>query len=1319
MQNCHSNDLGRQKNIPFSGRHAFISICVVLIAVFVIFCLNLSCINIYDVTPDISGTSGREAGTNAPDEHAATLYSTDRPAPDKTITIGTMTHKRWSPFAVGEKYGLAQSLYLQSEIMTAGEITKLSYHTDNAEAYIWDQDVWIWIDHTTATSLGGTYIPYSNLVFHRASGFTISTLTGGAWFDIVLDTHFIYDNTSNIVITVRTRQTTYDLNVIWFQWDTSTYTRTLQSFSGYEDPPSSAYPQDGFPIIRLEIVKSSTPVLTLVKPDKYSVWKGGTNQTVEWTVTSGTSPYRIWANFSTNGTSGHFMPIPTIQDLTQPSAGIHSAVWTIPECDSDNCRVMTEIIDVAGRKRTAVHPANFTIYTPPRVVSVKPLHNSTNIALNEKVTVVFSEPMNPTAAESSFFITPDIGNWSWSWNPAGNVMVGRHDPFNPNTTYHTVVNVFAEDLKGYALESDFYWNFTTGWADEPLLAIIKRPAGGENFTVGMSERIEWYVEGGIPPYIGWLNYSTDSGATWSIVPGAEGFNQSLPGGLSFNWTVPDTPSDNCTMSLTVSDAAHRRAIGFSNSTFSIKPGTTKSLEITVITPNGGENWTSGSVHDVRWSLISSGANITNITCFVSIEYSTDNGTNWIPIESDITGRNYTFWTVPDISKTSSACLVRATARTNESIPMFASDTSDSTFTIYASNGSGVPYIRLITPAGGENWTAGTVYDIRWSLSGKEPFSDVTLEYSINGTGGPYNEITKLGKMGRYSWTVPIPDNPSFECYIKATVTDGDKNILSDINKAPFTIWTEPSPHVSLLSPNGGETWTSGTIQKIKWTVSGGTFPLKVDLSVSITGKNGYFKLIGASINATAGEWQWVVENTVSSDCFVKIEVYDSHPKPRYSSDTSDSGFAIVKSEYMPIEVFVKSPVAGDILHTGNEAHITWSRQGGAPPFTTSIEISYDSAYSYSVMAENATDNGTSGLFIWHVPMTESTQCIIRVKVTDTTGKSNTSTSGIFEIRRNPSPMMGGIDGYVLYANGTPAQNVDLSLSGTGRKTLTDSNGYYIFQELLEGNYTVDVQKTGYIPVHIDNVSVVTGKITRVDMITLQPENAASGGDSISSWLFIAGIGATVAIVAVFVFILLFMLIAARRRKDAADKNAEHRHATAGTIMMPQAQPTPILPHTMRVQPKTAQEQQRAAVWRVANAERGASSFSSTSASQSSSTGAPLIRRTPPPPTIEQKRKQQELLAGPVAAAAPAIASAAIKNESGQSIKTADSEVYHPNVIIEDDATSDIATRKSIPSPVTDEKTSSFLKTLDEMRARGLISEESYRKKRENLILRSR
>ncbi len=90
--------------------------------------------------------------------------------------------------------------------------------------------------------------------------------------------------------------------------------------------------------------------------------------------------------------------------------------------------------------------------------------------------------------------------------------------------------------------------------------------------------------------------------------------------------------------------------------------------IAVTSPNGGESWLAGAVHDIAWWAIGTIA-------AVRIEVSTDNGATWRNVSASTANDGTYPWTVPNTP--SRQCLVRVSDAANAA----TSDASDSVFSI--------------------------------------------------------------------------------------------------------------------------------------------------------------------------------------------------------------------------------------------------------------------------------------------------------------------------------------------------------------------------------------------------------------------------------------------------------------------------------------------------------------------------------------------------------------------------------------------------------------------------------------------------------------
>ena len=130
------------------------------------------------------------------------------------------------------------------------------------------------------------------------------------------------------------------------------------------------------------------------------------------------------------------------------------------------------------------------------------------------------------------------------------------------------------------------------------------------------------------------------------------------------------------------------------------------------------------------------------------------------------------WTVPAAASTN--VFVRITDVDDSSV----SDVSDAAFTI-----SVVKTLTITVPNGGEVYSPVTGQTITWTYTGS--ITNVQLEYSSAGAGGPFTVITAStsAAAGSFGWNTPVTSSANY--YIR--ITDVDDTSVTDLSDAPFTI----------------------------------------------------------------------------------------------------------------------------------------------------------------------------------------------------------------------------------------------------------------------------------------------------------------------------------------------------------------------------------------------------------------------------------------------------------------------------------------------------------------------------------------------------
>jgi Leucine-rich repeat (LRR) protein len=282
--------------------------------------------------------------------------------------------------------------------------------------------------------------------------------------------------------------------------------------------------------------------------------------------------------------------------------------------------------------------------------------------------------------------------------------------------------------------------------------------------------------------------------------------------------------------------------------------------ITVLSPNGSEDWMGGTVHDITWDN-------NGLWTDVALFYSTDNGDTWNFIDFIPDTGTYS-WTVPYTPSTQ--CLVKVEEASGN-----VSDVSDGVFTISPLT------IAVTSPNGNEDWVVTSIHDITWIDNGTMP--NVSIDYSTNGGGSWIPVATSIPNTNSYSWT--IPDTVSANCLVRVGDPSGTP---ADTSDGPFTISPAPPPFIEITSPNGTEVWVAGSSHDITWNDST-TVPI-VSIDYSTDGGSNWIPVAGSITNV--GSYTWTIPDTPSTNCLVKVTGGGGTPV-----DTSDAVFTIDPSPF--------------------------------------------------------------------------------------------------------------------------------------------------------------------------------------------------------------------------------------------------------------------------------------------------------------------------------------------------------------------------------------------------------------------------------------
>jgi hypothetical protein len=341
---------------------------------------------------------------------------------------------------------------------------------------------------------------------------------------------------------------------------------------------------------------------------------------------------------------------------------------------------------------------------------------------------------------------------------------------------------------------------------------------------------------------------------------------------SFNWTVTGPGTTQAV--IRIKDQNQGTYRDHSTGFFTISSTPPPSGTITVSVPNGGETWAAGSTQTIQWTSTGSISN-------VKIELSRNgvSGT-YETLFANTPNDGSESWVVTGPGTTNA--FVRISDASNSA----TSDTSNSAFTITAPPPP--PTITVVAPNGGENWQVGSTQTIQWTSSGglrghDAAISNVKIELSRNGVGGPFETLfASTSNDGSEPWTVSGPTTTN--AIIK--ISDASNSATSDTSNAVFTISSPPppGPTITVLAPNGGETWSIGSFQTIQWTSTGVSGNVKI--LVSRDGGATYQVIISRTSNS--GSTRWFVGGPASMQCRIQVQSINN-PSIK---DSSNADFTI-------------------------------------------------------------------------------------------------------------------------------------------------------------------------------------------------------------------------------------------------------------------------------------------------------------------------------------------------------------------------------------------------------------------------------------------
>jgi len=212
---------------------------------------------------------------------------------------------------------------------------------------------------------------------------------------------------------------------------------------------------------------------------------------------------------------------------------VHGGFDPVPIAASDGDELALTVVPAAGA--TIAKNLKVPARRPPTIVRSDPRKGRTDIALNVSITVVFSEPVDPTTIGSnSVYLLKEGSRVSGHVQFADNSYTVKFVPDKPlaaQSSYELVVTPSIRDLDGDVIEGSYSAAFVTGSLAESPCPGYADPADCPPFPTGGDHIISGVVtvrtDQGTQPLanaivFGWVQRSTNGYSRGGIQTDAEG-----------------------------------------------------------------------------------------------------------------------------------------------------------------------------------------------------------------------------------------------------------------------------------------------------------------------------------------------------------------------------------------------------------------------------------------------------------------------------------------------------------------------------------------------------------------------------------------------------------------------------------------------------------------------------------------------------------------------------------------------------------------------------------------------------------------------------
>lgn len=461
-----------------------------------------------------------------------------------------------------------------------------------------------------------------------------------------------------------------------------------------------------------------TPVLEVTAPNGGEDWAISSTQDITWNSAGSSGNVNIYLSRD-NGTNWEFL-------ISTEDDGIYG--WTVTGPESNTCLVLISNIggnpfDISDNVFQISQHAEINITSPVggEIWQIQTAQEITwtSIKTSGNVKIELSRD-NGSVWEILAESTADDGLYTWvvSGPASALCLIKISDAAGPAAGTSPAIFSISEI---------------------PTLRVL-RPNGGEVWMIGDKEEFRW--SSSQPAETVNIYLSRDNGTIWDFIA-------SVPDTGAYPWQVTGPVSDSCMVLISTTDGSL-----FDTSDLSFK--IVAKPQITVLSPNGGENWLVGSEQTILWNAV-------NTSGAVQVDLSRDNGRTWVNLGSFSPDPGQMTWTVA--GPLSDSCLVKVS-----DIIGSVFDTSDAIFSI-----SGTASISVLQPQKGEVWLINENREIKWNSQFVN--TNILIELSRNGGTTWETVADNAENNGSYIWKVLGPE--ADRCIVRVSDVFGTVSGVSD------------------------------------------------------------------------------------------------------------------------------------------------------------------------------------------------------------------------------------------------------------------------------------------------------------------------------------------------------------------------------------------------------------------------------------------------------------------------------------------------------------------------------------------------------------